>query len=360
MDKKVIVHVDMDAFFASVEQMDNPKLKGKPVIVGGSGPRGVVSTCSYEAREYGIHSAMPIFIAKQLCPEGVFLPVRYERYTEISKKVFHILHSVTHKVEAVSIDEAYLDISDIKYDPVHIVNTIKKRIKESVGLTLSAGISYNKFLAKTASEWNKPNGLKVITEDMVPEILKPLPISKVHGIGSKSIERLNHIGIYTIEQLLRLTEDDMTYFFGKYGIEIYNRIRGHDDRPVCTQRETKSIGRETTFDSDTMDKAMLKKVLSEFAEELANSLMEEALFAKTVTVKIKYQDFKIHTKSKTLKRYINSYKDIKEAAFKVLDNINIDQGIRLIGLSISNLTDVRYEQLSIFEWEKFIKDKRRS
>ncbi|HHY77626.1 MAG TPA: DNA polymerase IV [Clostridiales bacterium] len=358
VDKRVIVHVDMDAFFASVEQMDNPKLKGKPVIVGGSGPRGVVSTCSYEARKYGIHSAMPMYIARQLCPEGIFLPVRYERYVEVSKIVFQILHSITYRVEAVSIDEAYLDISDIDDDPVHIVNIIKKRVKESTGLTLSAGISYNKFLAKTASEWNKPNGLMVITEDMVPEILKPLPISKVYGIGSKSIERLNQIGIYTIEQLLRLTEEEMIYFFGKYGIEIYNRIRGHDDRPVCTQRETKSIGRETTFDSDTMDKTFLKKVLSEFAEELANSLMEESLYAKTVTVKIKNQDFKTHTKSKTLKRYINSYKEIKEAAFEILDDYNIEQGIRLIGLSLSNFTDVRYEQLSIFEWEKQLKSQK--
>lgn len=358
MDKRVIVHVDMDAFFASVEQMDNPNLKGKPVIVGGSGPRGVVSTCSYEARKYGIHSAMPMYIAKQLCPEGIFLPVRYERYVEVSKKVFQILHSITHRVEAVSIDEAYLDISNIDNDPVHIVNIIKKRVKESTGLTLSAGISYNKFLAKTASEWNKPNGLMVITEDMVPEILKPLPISKVYGIGSKSIERLNQIGIYTIEQLLRLTEEEMIYFFGKYGIEIYNRIRGHDDRPVCTQRETKSIGRETTFDADTMDKAFLKKVLSEFAEELANSLLEESLYAKTVTVKIKNQDFKTHTKSKTLKKYINSYKEIKEAAFEILDDYNINQGIRLIGLSLSNFTDVRYEQLSIFEWEQQLKSQK--
>lgn len=357
MDKRVIIHVDMDAFFASVEQVDNPKLKGKPVIVGGDGPRGVVSTCSYEARKYGVHSAMPIFIAKQLCPKGIYLPVRHERYSEVSQKVFGILHSITDLVEAVSIDEAYLDISNLNENPIHIVNIIKKRIKEQLGLTLSAGISYNKFLAKTASEWNKPNGLKVITEDMVPEILKPLSISKVHGIGERSIERLNEIGIYTIGQLLKLTEDQMIYYFGKYGIELYNRIRGIDNRPVTTERETKSLGRETTFDCDTSDKSFLKEVLTDFAEELTNALLEESLYAKTITVKIKTKDFKIHTRSKTIKEYTNSFKKVKETAFEILDSYNIDQGIRLIGLSLSNFTNVRYQQLSIFDWAASIKAK---
>ncbi|MEA4960681.1 DNA polymerase IV [Lutispora sp.] len=349
MSQRVIIHVDMDAFFASVEQMDNPKLKGKPVIVGGNSPRGVVSTCSYEARIYGVRSAMPIFIAKQLCPGGIYLAVRHKRYEEISHKVFNILHSVTDLVEPVSIDEAYLDVSTLKDNPVEIVNMIKKRVRESLGLTLSAGISYNKFLAKTASEWNKPNGLKVITEDMVPEILKPLPIKKVHGIGEKSIEKLNEIGIYTIGQLLNLTEDEMVYYFGKYGVEIYNKIRGYDNRPICLERETKSVGRETTFDNDTTDKSFLKAVLLDFAQELAGALDEEALFAKTVTVKFKTDNFKTHTRSKTLKKYINTYGEIKDTAFDILDDYNINGSIRLIGLSLSNFSDASYEQLSFFD-----------
>lgn len=352
MEKRVIIHVDMDAFFASVEQMDNPRLKGKAVIVGGDGPRGVVSTCSYEAREYGVHSAMPIFIAKQLCPKGIYLPVRHKRYSEVSRIVFDILHSITYLVEPVSIDEAYMDISSLKEDPLNIVYIIKKRVKDRFGFTLSAGISYNKFLAKTASEWNKPNGLKIITEDMVPEILKPLPISKVHGIGEKSIERLNEIGIYSIGQLLNLTEDQMVYYFGKYGIEIYNRIRGNDNRPVCIERETKSIGRETTFDNDTTDKSFLKIVLSEFADELANALVKESIFAKTVTVKIKTGDFKNHTRSKTLKEYVNSFDEILETAYNILDNYKLEMSIRLIGLSLSNFSNARYEQLSFFDKDK--------
>ena len=349
MSNRVIIHVDMDAFFASVEQMKNQRLKGKPVIVGGSGSRGVVSTCSYEARKYGVHSAMPIFIARSLCPNGIYLPVRHKLYEEISMAIFEILYSITDLVEPVSIDEAYLDVTSLNEDPVNTVNKIKKRVKDSVGLTLSAGISYNKFLAKTASEWNKPNGLKIITKDMVPEILMPLPVKKVYGIGAKSIEKLNAIGIFSIGQLLNLTEEQMLYYFGKYGTEIYNRIRGHDDRPLCIERITKSIGRETTFDSDTKDKYFLKKVLEDFAVELENILNCESLFARTITVKIKTQDFKNHTRSKTLKECTNSIDEIKSTAFDILDNFIMAQSIRLIGLSLSNFCNVKHEQLSFFD-----------
>ena len=241
MEKRTIIHVDMDAFFASVEQMDNPKLKGKPIIVSGEGARSVVSTCSYEARKYGVHSAMPSFVAKQLCPIGVFLPVRHQRYSQVSREIFDILKSTTQIVEPVSIDEAYLDVSIIDIDPAIIVSQIKKKIRERYDLTLSAGVSYNKFLAKIASDWNKPDGLMIITEEMIPKILEPLPVKKVHGIGEKSIKRLNDIGIYTIKQLMRLTEEEIIYYFGKLGIEIYNRIRGIDNRQVSTEREIKQL-----------------------------------------------------------------------------------------------------------------------
>lgn len=339
----------MDAFYASVEQMDNYKLRGKPVIVGGEGPRAVVSTCSYEARKFGVRSAMPYFMAKQLCPKGIFLPVRHQRYSEVSKGIFDILESISHLMEPVSIDEAYLDISMLNKEPILIANIIKKRVKEKYGLTLSAGISYNKFLAKIASDWNKPDGLMVITKDMVPEILKPLPIKKVHGIGEKSIEKLNSIGIYTIGQLIKLTEEEMVYYFGKYGIEIYNRIRGIDNRIVTINREIKSIGRETTFDEDTKNKDFLRKVLVNFAKELEENLSKESYYAKTVTVKIKTNDFKSYTRSRTLKEYIRSFNEIKNVAFEILDNYDIKKSIRLIGLSLSNISKIRYEQLSFFD-----------
>ncbi len=339
----------MDAFFASVEQIDNPILKGKPVIVCGEGARSVVSTCSYEARKFGVHSAMPYFMAKQLCPNGIFVPVRHKRYSQISQEIFEILESITKVVEPVSIDEAYLDISDLKTNPVNVVNIIKKRIKESFGLTLSAGISYNKFLAKIASDWNKPNGLMIIRGDMVPEILKPLPVKKVHGIGEKSIEKLNSIGIFTIKQLLKLTEEEMVYYFGKYGVEIYNRIRGVDNRAVSSNREIKSIGRETTFDKDTKNRVVLKNVLKDFALEIQENLKKESIYAKTVTVKIKTEDFKSYSRSNTLKEHIRSSFEIEKAAMEILDNYEIKKKIRLIGLSLSNISDTKFEQLSFFD-----------
>ena len=201
--KKIILHVDMDAFFASVEQADNPKFKGKPVIVGGVSERGVVSTCSYEARKFGVRSAMPIFIAQRLCPHGIYLKVRYYRYKEISNRVFEIFREVTPIIEPLSIDEAYLDLTEGRFnDGLEAANYIKKRVFEEVGLTLSIGISYNKFLAKLASDWNKPNGIKVITKDMIPDILLPLNINKVFGIGKKTVSKLNNIGIFTIRQIL--------------------------------------------------------------------------------------------------------------------------------------------------------------
>ena len=351
MEKRTIIHVDMDAFFASVEQMDNPKLKKKPVIVCGEGARSVVSTCSYEARKYGVHSAMPYFMAKQLCPGGIFLPGRHKRYSQISKGIFDILESITEVVEPVSIDEAYLDISGIRMSPINIVNIIKKRVKEKYNLTLSAGISYNKFLAKIASDWNKPDGLMIIKEDMVPDILKPLPVKKVHGIGEKSIKKLNSIGVYTINQLLKLTEEEMVYYFGKYGIEIHDRIRGIDNRAVCNSREVKSMGRETTFDFDTTDRVLLKSILKDFASEIQESLKKESLYAKTVTVKIKTEDFKSYTRSRTLKEHIRSSMEIERAAFEILDNYVVKKKIRLIGLSLSNISDTKFEQLSFFDNE---------
>ncbi len=349
MKNRTIIHVDMDAFFASVEQMDNPKLKGKPIIVGGNSARSVVSTCSYEARKYDIHSSMPCYLAKQLCPAGIFLPVRHGRYSQISESIFKILESITKEVEPVSIDEAYMDVSNIKAEPIDIVNIIKKRVKEKFGLTLSAGISHNKFLAKIASDWNKPDGLMVISEEMIPMILEPLPIKKVHGIGGKSIEKLNSIGIYTIGELLKLTENEMINYFGKYGIEIYNCIRGIDNREVSRNKEIKSIGRELTFEHDTKDLFYIRRVLDDFILELNESLKSDMIYAKTITIKLKTEDFKSYTRSKTLKEHIRNVDQIKNAAYEILNTYDIKKNIRLVGLSLSNLSKVKYEQISFFE-----------
>lgn len=224
---RIILHVDMDAFFASVEQLDNPQLRGKPVIVGGVSERGVVSTCSYEARKFGVKSAMPVFMAQRLCPKGHFVRVRYHRYKEISNKIFAIFREVTQLVEPLSIDEAYLDVTNSRFlSGMEAAIYIKSRVLKEIGLTLSIGISYNKFLAKLASDWNKPNGIKVIDKDMIPKILLPLSISKIYGLGKKSVQRLNNMGIYIIKDLYPLNKEFFLEYLGKSGLDIYERIRG--------------------------------------------------------------------------------------------------------------------------------------
>lgn len=343
------MHIDMDAFYASVEERDNPQLKGLPVIVGGTSNHGIVTTANYIARKYGIHSAMPVFIAKRKCPNGVFLPVRMKRYKEVSKQVFNILYGITDLVEPLSIDEAYLDISQVDADPLDIAREIKEKVMEETGLTLSIGISYNKFLAKLASDWNKPNGIKVITEDMIPNILLPLPVKSIYGIGKKSAKKLNNLGIYIVEDLMSLSEEFLIELFGKMGKEIYDRIRGIDDRVVNTSREIKSIGAESTFPKDTKDMEVLKTYLSEFSEEIAGSLIKNKLQARTITLKIKDENFVQHTKSKTLIDYISSADEILEVAFSLLEEIEINRNLRLIGLTALNLISLELKQLSLFD-----------
>lgn len=344
---RVIMHVDMDAFFASVEQKDNPNLKGKPVIVGGIGERGVVATASYEARKYGVHSAMPMYIARKKCPFGVYLPTRHERYRTVSGEIFKILYSITPLVEPLSIDEAYLDITDVSMKAMDVALYIKKKVKDNVGLTISVGISYNKFLAKLASDWNKPDGIKMITEDMIPSILIPLPISKVYGIGEKSVQKLHNIGIFTIEDMYKLSKEFCIDYFGKFGIEIYERIRGIDNREVKIARERKSIGNETTLKKDIKDKEEMKKYLKEFAHNISISLSKKNMVGKTVTVKIKTSSFISHTKSKTLNEFIKSEQDIYNTACEIIDDIDLEDDIRLIGLTLSSLTENKIEQLTL-------------
>jgi DNA polymerase-4 len=343
-----IMHVDMDAFFASVEIMDNPKLKGKPVIVGGVTERGVVATCSYEARAFGVRSAMPVYMAKARCPQGVFLPVRYNRYKEISNKIFNIFYEITSYVEPLSIDEAYLDITNTEKDSVDIAKYIKNRVKKETGLTISVGVSYNKFLAKLASDWNKPDGLKVIRKNMVPEVLFPLTIDKVYGLGKISAKKLNDIGIFTIEELYKLPQELLIQFFGRFGVEIYERIRGIDKREVQILRERKSIGRETTLRTDTDDKNELGIYIRTFAKSIASTMQNKNIIGKSITVKIKTASFVNHTKSRTLAHYIFKEDDIYREAASILDEIELQEKIRLIGISISSLKENIIEQLSMF------------
>lgn len=343
-----IIHLDMDAFYAAVEERDNPSLKGYPVIVGGLSDQGVVTTANYIARKYGVHSAMPIFKAKKLCPNGHYIRPRIGKYGEESRQVFNILYQFTDLVEQVSIDEAYLDVSHIDKCPLRIVREIKETVFKKTGLTMSVGISYNKFLAKLASDWNKPNGIKIISPQMVPEILLPLSVKSVHGIGPKSAKKLNNIGVYTIKDLILLSEDFLIDLFGKSGRETYNRIRGIDHREVNTSRERKSLGTETTLEKGTWDKEELIAYLEEFSKEISKSLSFKKLHGRTISLKIKYGNFTVHSRSRTLSNHTNSQVEIFNTAIGLLNEISLDEEIRLIGLSVSNLITMNLKQLSLF------------
>lgn len=327
----------MDAFFASVEQMDNPKLKGKPVIVCGEGARSVVSTCSYEARKYGVHSAMPYFMAKQLCPVGIFLPGRHKRYSQISKGVFNVLESITDIIEPVSIDEAYLDISGLKMTPINIVNIIKKRIKEKYNLTLSAGISYNKFLAKIASDYNKPNGLFVIPPQKGPTFIEQLSINKFFGVGRVTGAKMNELGIYNGADLKKWSEIDLAHHFGKAGLAYFQYARGLDNREVESERIRKSLGAEETFLEDLSNLKEIEKELDVISQEVAKRAKRREFKAKTLTLKVKYADFTIVTRSVTLSYFIESASEMLAIAMDLLSRVeDIElKKVRLLGLTLN-------------------------
>lgn len=349
MKQRKILHVDLDAFFASVEQLDNPAYRNKPLIVGGLSQRGVVATCSYEARAFGVHSAQPGFEARKRCPQGIFVQGRMSRYSQVSKQVFEILRTICDHVEVVSIDEAYLDITSLYYSPMYVANYIKDQVKEKVGLTLSVGISYNKFLAKLASDWHKPNGIKVISQEEIPDILRPLSIKKVHGLGQKSVAKLNRIGIFTIDDLLSYDLKFIESFLGKYGVEIYDRIRGIDHRPVASDPgKAKSIGSETTLSKDAKCLEEVLGALKHFSDQISASLKKNNLVAHTITVKWKTKDFESHSKSKTFTLPVTLSEEIYTWSHRLLSLHNFEKPIRLIGISVSSLSDKSYEQLTLF------------
>lgn len=320
--KRKILHVDMDAFFASVEQVDHPELKGKPVIVGGNSERGVVATCSYEARVYGIHSAMSSQLAKKLCPHAIFVRGRHSRYSQVSKQVFSILESMSNVIEKVSIDEAYIDVTDLYQSSHYIALSIKKSVYEATGLTVSVGISYNKFLAKLASDWNKPDGIFEIKEEDVDILLDDLPVIKVHGLGKKSVERLNRIGIFTIRDLKKYSVESLSGILGdQWAKEIYNRIRGIDDRPIGVVSDRKSIGKETTFHEDSDDRAYLLGILEDYLIENVAHLKKKQLLAKTVVIKVKYEDFEVITRSHSMNSYTDDIFLVRETMHLIYDKI---------------------------------------
>jgi len=339
-----ILHIDMDAFFAAVEQKRHPELAGKPVVIGGSGDpnqRGVVSTASYEARKFGIHSAMPLRTAYKLCPEAVFLPVDYEEYSRVSEEIKTILREFSPVMEDVGIDEAFLDISESAEFSEEIAGKIKERIKAELDLTCSIGIAPNKLLAKIASEFKKPDGLTIINEGDVERLIWPLPARKLWGVGPKTEVYLKNIGVNTIGELAVMPLEKLTEHFGpSYGNYLYEASRGVDESPLVTHWEPKSSSRETTFQRDTNDWQTIAKTLAGLVKEVADDISRAGYLCRTVTVKIRFDDFKTYTRAKTMPQFTGSNEVIRKAAFEALGKFEIKKKVRLIGVRVSGLKKI--------------------
>ncbi len=337
-----IIHVDMDAFYASVEQMDNPDLKGKPIAVGGGGKRGVVSAASYEARKFGVKSAMAGRLAAKLCPELIFVRPRFDRYTEISKKIRAIFYDYTDLVEPLSLDEAYLDVTTNKKgnpSASMIAEDIRTRIFNEVGLTASAGISINKFIAKVASDYNKPNGQKTVNPEEVLEFLEQLDIRKFYGVGKVTAEKMYQKGIFTGMDLKQKSIEYLDENFGKSGRYYYYIVRGIQNSTVKPHRTRKSLAAERTFRENLSSEIFMLEKLDHIAEEVSRRLAKSKVAGKTVTLKIKYSDFTLQTRSKTLPYFISDKSIILETAKDLLYQEKLNNSVRLLGISMSNLNN---------------------
>jgi DNA polymerase IV len=337
-----IIHIDMDAFYASIEQRDHPEYRGKPICVGGSpeGRGGVVATASYEARKFGIHSAMSSKRAQQLCKHAIFVRPRFEAYKDASRKIREIFRRYTDLIEPLSLDEAYLDVTSDKQQigsAIEIATQIKKAIKDELQLTASAGVSINKFVAKIASDMNKPDGMTFIGPSKVEKFMEKLPVGKFHGIGKVTAEKMKKIGIHTGADLKKLTEQEMVRRFGKTGRFFYKIVRGVDDREVIPDRETKSVGAEDTFPFDLNEIKDMYRELDKLAEVVFNRLSNYRLKGRTITVKIKYSDFKTITRSKSFPDAVGDLDTIIETSHQLLLHTEPEgSNIRLLGVSVSN------------------------
>jgi len=342
----------MDAFFAAIEVLDDSSLKGKPVIVGGLSRRGVVSTASYEARRFGIHSAMPLFKAREKCPHGIFLPVKMERYKEVSKKIMGLLKDFSPLVEQVSIDEAYLDITGTENlfgFPEDIARRIKKRVGKETGLTCSIGIAPNKFMAKVASDMNKPDGLTIILATEVDQFLSILPVEKIPGVGKRAVEDLRRHSVKTVGDLKRFSKEQLSKQFGKFGLRLYHIAKGRGDSEVVPKRETKSISSEETLQQNTKDLTYLKKLIASHADMVGRRLRAEGLKGRTITLKIKLEDFSEMSRSRTINHATYSTKIISDCAIQQLTEFPLNKKVRLIGVAVSNLeVSIEESQFSLF------------
>ncbi len=335
-----IIHVDMDAFYASVEQLDNPELRGKPVAVGGGGKRGVISAASYEARKYGVKSAMSGRLAEKLCPDLIFVRTNFDRYKDISQKIRKIFHEYTDLVEPLSLDEAYLDVTENKIGMPSasiIAKEIRQRIFDETGLTASAGISINKFVAKIASDYNKPNGQKTVNPEDVLQFLEALDIRKFYGVGKVTAEKMYQKGIFTGKDLKSKSLDYLSEKFGKSGSYYYYIVRGIHNSEVKPNRIRKSLAAERTFSENLSSEIFMLEKLEHIADEVAKRLSKSNVAGKTVTLKIKYSDFTLQTRSKTLPYFVSDNSIILETAKDLLYQEKLSNSVRLLGISLSNL-----------------------
>ena len=360
----MIIHVDMDAFYASVEQLDNPDLKGRCVIVGGSSNRGVVSAASYEARKYGVHSAMPVFQAKQKCPRGVFVPPRMSRYKEVSRHILSILKSYSPLVEMVSIDEAYIDITGctrILGTPLEIGLAVKKQVQTETGLTCSVGIAPVRFLAKIASDMDKPGGLTVIHPHQVTDFIATLAIQKVPGIGQKSAQQLTRLGIRFLGDINHYPKEMLVKRLGKFGHRLTDLSKGIDPTPVTPESEHKSVSAEITLEKNTLDTRHLKQILLRQSERVGRELRKMGVRAKVITLKLKHDDFQQTTRRITIHSPTQSTETIYRVAAGLLDQYIPTKKIRLVGVGASGfISAAEPVQMDIFDkprtadgnWEK--------
>lgn len=341
-----IIHIDMDAFYASIEQRDNPEYRGKPIAVGGSpeGRGGVVATASYEARKFGVRSAMPSKRAQQLCPDVIFVRPRFDVYKEVSGKIREIFHRYTDIIEPLSLDEAFLDVTEDKQNigsAIEIATLIKQTIKDELNLTASAGISINKFVAKIASDMQKPDGLTFIGPSRIQSFMESLPVEKFFGVGKVTAAKMKGMGLHTGADLKKLTEDDLVKHFGKTGRFFYKIVRGLDDREVQPHRETKSVGAEDTFAYDLTTLEEMYTELDKLAIVVSNRLNRYALKGRTITVKVKYSDFRIITRSQSFVQGVNDKDTIVTTAQQLLATADLnDKKVRLLGISLSNFGEV--------------------
>ncbi len=344
-----IIHVDMDAFYASVEQLDKPQLRGKAIAVGG-GHRGVVSAASYEARKFGVRSAMPSKTAKEKCPHLIFVPHRFYRYKEVSKKIRDIFFEYTDLVEPLSLDEAYLDVTENKKgieSANDIAREIRKRIFQETGLTASAGISVNKFLAKVASDINKPNGQKTIHPQHIEQFLEELPIEKFYGVGKVTANKMFALRIFKGKDIKQKTLEQLIQLFGKSGQYYYNVVRGIHHSEVKPNRIQKSVAVERTFFEDLIDEQEIDEKLKHLSEELAKRLEKHQILGKGLTLKIKYKDFSLFTRSFTRDTYYTSQEDFYKISKQLWELRPFDKAVRLLGLSLSHLNTEEQKQVSV-------------